>query len=99
MGVDSAIFHARIPIGIRVVAKPPDLRFLILHLWKHTVRKDGAFFVTDDAWRWALLAEAKSPRYIFFITQREFLSHLNPYLPPVLPKDWFFWPQNSIGTL
>jgi hypothetical protein len=35
MGVRCAIFHARIPIGIQVVANPPDLRFLILHLWKH----------------------------------------------------------------
>jgi hypothetical protein len=35
MGVRGAIFHARIPIGIRLVAKTPDLRFLILHLWKH----------------------------------------------------------------
>jgi hypothetical protein len=35
MGVRGSIFHARIPIGIRVVANLPDLRSLILHLWKH----------------------------------------------------------------
>jgi hypothetical protein len=35
MGVRGVIFHARIPIGIRVVANPPDLRSLILHLWKY----------------------------------------------------------------
>jgi hypothetical protein len=35
MGVHGAIFHVRIPFGIPVVANPPDLRSLILHLWKH----------------------------------------------------------------
>jgi hypothetical protein len=35
MAVPGAIFHARNPIGIRGVANPPDLRSLILHLWKH----------------------------------------------------------------
>jgi hypothetical protein len=35
MAVPGEIFHARIPIGVRVVANPVDLRSLILHLWKH----------------------------------------------------------------
>jgi hypothetical protein len=35
MGVHGVIFHARILIGIQVVANPPDLRSLILHLWKN----------------------------------------------------------------
>jgi hypothetical protein len=33
MGVCGVIFHAHIPIGIRVVANLPDLRSPILHLW------------------------------------------------------------------
>jgi hypothetical protein len=35
MAICGAIFHARIPIGIRVVENPVDLRSLILHPWKH----------------------------------------------------------------
>jgi hypothetical protein len=35
MAVRGEIIHARIPIGIRVVANPVDMRPLILHLWKH----------------------------------------------------------------
>jgi hypothetical protein len=35
IAVCGAIFHAHIPIRIRVVANLPDLRSLILHLWKH----------------------------------------------------------------
>jgi hypothetical protein len=46
MGVHSAIFHVRIPMGIRVVANPLDLRSLILHLWKHC-STDCSFEMTD----------------------------------------------------
>jgi hypothetical protein len=46
VGVHGAIFHARIPIGIRVVSHPPDLRYLILHLWKHC-SMDCSFETTD----------------------------------------------------
>jgi hypothetical protein len=46
MGVPGAIFHACIPIGIRVVANLPDLRSLILHLWKHCLT-DFSFETTD----------------------------------------------------
>jgi hypothetical protein len=35
MVVRGAIFHVRNQIGIQVVANPPDLRSLILHLWMH----------------------------------------------------------------
>jgi hypothetical protein len=35
MAVSCEIFHARILIGIQVVANPVDLRSLILHLWKN----------------------------------------------------------------
>jgi hypothetical protein len=46
MEVRSAIFHARIPIGIRAVANLPDLKSLILHLWKHC--STGCSFETTD---------------------------------------------------
>jgi hypothetical protein len=46
MGVCGAIFHDRIPIGIRNVENPPDLRSLILHLWKHCLT-DCSFEMTD----------------------------------------------------
>jgi hypothetical protein len=46
MGVCSAIFHVRIPIGFQVVANPQDLRSLILHLWKHC-STDWSFEKTD----------------------------------------------------
>jgi hypothetical protein len=46
MGVHGAIFHVRIPIGIRVMANPPDLGSLILHLWKHCLT--GCSFETTD---------------------------------------------------
>jgi hypothetical protein len=35
IAVPSVNFHAHIPIGIRGVANPLDLRSLIYHLWKH----------------------------------------------------------------
>jgi hypothetical protein len=46
MEVRIAIFHARIPFGIRVVANPPGLRALILHLWMHCVM-DCSFETAD----------------------------------------------------
>jgi hypothetical protein len=50
MVVHGAIFHARIPIGIRVVANLPDLRSLILHLWKHC-SMDCCFEMTFFRWK------------------------------------------------
>jgi hypothetical protein len=32
-----------------------------------TVRKDGAFFVSDTAWRWALLTVDDLLRYFFIV--------------------------------
>jgi hypothetical protein len=46
IAVHGAIFHACIPIGIRVVANPPDLRSLILHLGMHC-SMDFSFRTTD----------------------------------------------------
>jgi hypothetical protein len=46
MGVRGAIFHARIPIEIRVEENLPDLRSLILHLWKHCLT-ERSFEMTD----------------------------------------------------
>jgi hypothetical protein len=46
MAVRVANFHAGIPIGIQVVLNPPDLRSLILHLWKHCPT-DCSFEMTD----------------------------------------------------
>jgi hypothetical protein len=46
MGVHGAIFHVPIPIEIRVVENSPNLRSLILHLWKHC-STDCSFETTD----------------------------------------------------
>jgi hypothetical protein len=46
MGDRGVIFHAHISIGIQVVENPPDLRSLILHLWKQRLM-DCSIEMTD----------------------------------------------------
>jgi hypothetical protein len=46
IGVRGVIFHARILIVIQVVANPPNLRSLVLHIWKHC-STDFSFETTD----------------------------------------------------
>jgi hypothetical protein len=36
-GPFNELWQARSQIGIRVIENPPDLRTLILHLWRHSM--------------------------------------------------------------